>query len=137
MVALIALVVVAVLVAAGVALVPAARRSDGRTADVLRWVALGLAVLVAVALAADVWADAGGFAVVALGLPVVVLLVPVLAAGSRWAGAVTATAATVVLAWALVLGLSIGLLLLPAVVPAFVAAALGPARRTTPARVRR
>ncbi|WP_299952219.1 hypothetical protein [uncultured Modestobacter sp.] len=134
MVALIAVVVVAVAVAAGLALVPAARRSDGRTADVLRWAALGLAVLVAVVLAADVWADAGAFAVVALGLPVVVLLVPVLAAGSRWAGVVTAAAATVVLAWALVLGLGIGLLLLPAVVPAFAAAALGPARRRTSAR---
>ncbi|WP_222194069.1 hypothetical protein [Modestobacter italicus] len=127
--ALIAVVVVAVLIAVCLALVPAARRSEGPTADVLRWVALALAVLGAALLARDVWADAGTFVVAALGLPVVVLLVPVLLARSRWAGLASTAAATVVLAWALVWGLGGGLVLLPAVVAEFVAAALTPRHR--------
>ncbi|MGY1857923.1 hypothetical protein [Modestobacter sp. SYSU DS0290] len=130
MVALIAVVVVSVLVAVGLALVPADRRSDGGPATVLRWVAVGLALAAAAVLAPEVWRDSGAFAVVALGLPTVVLLVPALTGGSRWSATITAVAAAAVLAWAVVWGLGGGLLLLPAVVPEAVAAALTPGRRS-------
>ncbi|MQA35266.1 hypothetical protein [Modestobacter roseus] len=134
MLALIAVVVVTVVLAAGVAAVPAARRSDGRTADVLRWVAPLLAALGGAVLIRDTWLDATPFVYAALGLPVVVLLVPVLLARSRWVRLASTAAATAVLAWAVVWGLGGGLVLLPAVIVEFVAAALTPWRRTLAAR---
>lgn len=97
----------------------------------LRWIALGLATLVAAWLAAEVWRDAGGFAFLLLGLPVVVCLVAALASRSRYARALTWGAAAVVLGWSLVLGLGIGLFFLPV---AFVLAAA--AARDDPARSR-
>lgn len=95
----------------------------------LRWSALGLAALIAAWLAAEVWQDAGAFAFLLLGLPVVVCLVAVLTSRSRYARWVTWAAAAVVLGWSLVLGLGIGLFFLPV---AFVLAAA--AARDDPAR---
>lgn len=95
----------------------------------LRWVAFGLAVLVAGWLGAEVWRDAGVFTLVLLGLPVVVCLVAALASRSRYARALTWGAAAVVLGWSLVLGLGVGLFFLPvAFVLAAAAARDGPAR---------
>ncbi len=92
---------------------------SGRSA-VLRWSALGVAVLVAAWLAAEVWRDAGAFAFLLLGLPVVVCLVVVLTSRTRYARAVAWAGAAVVLGWSLVLGLGVGLFFLPV---AFVLAA--------------
>ncbi|MCZ2850028.1 hypothetical protein [Modestobacter sp. VKM Ac-2978] len=105
------------------------REDETRRSAVLRWSALGLAALIAAWLAAEVWRDAGAFAFLLLGLPVVVCLVAVLTSRSRYARWVTWAAAAVVLGWSLVLGLGIGLFFLPV---AFVLAAA--AARDDPAR---
>jgi hypothetical protein len=87
-----------------------------RTAPVLlRWGALGLAAVTAVVLFPWTWANAGWFALAALGLPVLICLAPVLAAPARYAVVVTWAAAGLLLAWSLLLGLGVGLYLLPAV----------------------
>jgi hypothetical protein len=81
---------------------------------VLRWVALVLAAAAATVLFLPTWADSGWFAIWGLGLPVLVCLAPVLAGSTRFARVVTWTAAGLLLAWALLLGLGVGLFLLPA-----------------------
>lgn len=100
----------------------------------LRWSALGLAVVVAGWLIADVWSDTGVFALVLLGLPVLVCLVAVLASGSRYARAVTWGAAAVVLGWSLVLGLGVGLFFLPVAFLLAAAAARHDSARSRPLR---
>jgi hypothetical protein len=85
-----------------------------RTSRVLRWLALLVSVAAAVILAGPTWSDSGAFAVWALGLPVVSAAAAVLAGSWRHGAAVTWSAALVQLAWSLLLGLGIGLYLLPA-----------------------
>ncbi|KGH44759.1 hypothetical protein IN07_22625 [Modestobacter caceresii] len=100
----------------------------------LRWSALGLAALIAAWLAAEVWRDAGAFAFLLLGLPVVACLVAVLTSRSRYARPVTWGAAAVVLGWSLVLGLGIGLFFLPVAFVLAAAAARDDPARDDPAR---
>ena len=96
----------------------------------LRWSALGLAVLVAAVLLVPTWRDSGAVAVLLLGLPAAVCLVAVLTRRTRYAGAVSWLAAAAVLGWALLLGLGIGPVFLPvAAVLAVAAARHEPARR--------
>ena len=101
-----------------------------RTSAVLRWAALAVSGLVAIALFGPGWADSGAFALIALGLPVVLSGAGVLAGSSRYGAAVTWVAALVQLAWSLLLGLGIGLFLLPAALLE-IAAAVAP---TVPAQ---
>jgi hypothetical protein len=91
--------------------------------SLLCWVALALAVVTAVLLFGVTWADSGGFAVWALGLPVLLCVVPIVVARWRFSVAVTWLVAGVLLAWSLVLGLGIGLFLLPAALVECAAAA--------------
>jgi hypothetical protein len=79
----------------------------------LRWGALVLAVAAATELFLPTWADSGWFAIWGLGLPVLVCVAPVLAASARYGVVVTWIAAGLLLAWSLLLGLGIGLFLLP------------------------
>ena len=111
-------VVAVVLVAAGALwLIPAVRRAaPARTPQALRVAALVLALLAAALSLPAAWSDAGGFALVALGLPVVVALASVLGSASRLSVALTWVAALLMLVWALLLGLGLGLVLLPAAV---------------------
>ena len=107
------LVVLLVLAAAAVAI--ALRRSELQgAAAVLRLLAVLFAGVVAVAVFPVFWDDSGGHAIWALGLPVLVALLPVLAAGSRVGVVVTWLAAAFLLGWSLVFGLGFGLYLLPA-----------------------
>ena len=107
--ALVLIVVMAVVL--GVAL----RRSDLRDAPAaLRLLALACAVVTAAALFRSVWADSGVFALWALGLPVLMTLAPVVAARFRSGPAVTGLAAGFLLLWSVLLGLGVGLFLLPA-----------------------
>ncbi len=99
---------------------------------VLRWGALAIAIVTAVVLFPWTWANAGWFALAALGLPVLVCLVPVLAASARYAVVVTWAAAGLLLAWSLLLGLGVGLYLLPAVLVETVAAVTLQGARTAP-----
>jgi len=81
---------------------------------VLRWGALACAVVTAALLGRGTWADSGSFAVIALGVPVIGALLPFVPMGSRRATTVlTYLAGLAVLAWSLLLGLGIGLFLLP------------------------
>jgi hypothetical protein len=89
----------------------------------LRWVALGLALVTAVLLFDHTWSDSGTFAIWALGLPVVLCGASILAAPGPFGGVVTWLAAVAMLAWSLVLGLGIGLYLLPAALVEVAAAA--------------
>lgn len=83
-------------------------------AAVLRLVAVLFAAVAAVASFATVLHDTGAFAIWGLGLPVVVTLVPVVAARSRLGPVVTGGAAGFLLVWSLLLALGVGLFLLPA-----------------------
>jgi hypothetical protein len=104
-------------------------------AAVLRLLSLLFAVVAAAVLMGPVWADSGTFAIWALGLPVVVTLLPLLAAGARFGPAVTALAAVLLLAWALLAALGFGLFLLPAAL-AETAAAVAQLRPAAPDRGR-
>ena len=95
----------------------------------LRRLALALALLVAGLLAGPVWADSGSFALWALGLPVLLCVVPIVVAPWRYAAAVTWLVAAALLAWSLLLGLGMGLLLLPVALVEMAAAAAGTAPR--------
>jgi hypothetical protein len=90
---------------------------------VLRWLALALALVTAAVLFGPVWADSGGFAVWALGLPVLLCVAPIAVSSSRYSVAVTWLVATALLAWSLLLGLGVGLFLLPAALVEVAAAA--------------
>jgi hypothetical protein len=83
-------------------------------AAVLRLLAVAFAAIAAVALFATVQRDSGAFAFWGLGLPVLVTLVPVFAARSRFGPVVTGGAAGFLLVWSLLLALGVGLFLLPA-----------------------
>jgi hypothetical protein len=97
------------------ALAVALRRSELQgAAAVLRLLAVLFAVVAAAVLFRPVWEDSGTFAIWSLGLPVVVALVPLLAAGSRFGVAVTAVAAALLLGWSVLAALGFGLFLLPA-----------------------
>ena len=91
--------------------------------SVLRWLALAIAVVTAVLLFGHTWADSGNFAVWALGLPVLLCGASILAAPGPFAGVVTWLVGGILLAWSLVLGLGIGLYLLPAALVEVAAAA--------------
>jgi hypothetical protein len=93
-----------------------------RTSAALRWAALAVSGIAAIALFGPGWADSGPSALIMLGLPVVLSGAAVLAGSSRYGAAVTWTAALAQLAWGLLLGLGIGLLLLPAALIEFAAA---------------
>jgi hypothetical protein len=71
-------------------------------------------VVVAAAVFPASWADSGAHAIWALGLPVLVAVVPLVAAGSRSGVVVRWLAAAFLLGWSLLSGLGFGLLLLPA-----------------------
>jgi hypothetical protein len=86
----------------------------------LAWI---LAAAAAVALLPGAGEDWRALAV-ALGLPVVVTAVPVLAARSRRVVVITWTAAAVLLAWSLLAFASVGMFLLPAALVEFWAAVL-------------
>src|SRR5688500_19013444 len=104
-----------------------------RTASVLlRWGALGTAIVTAVVLFPWTWANAGWFALAALGLPVLVCLAPVLAASARYAVVAAWAAGGLLLAWSLLLGLGVGLYLLPAVLVETAAAVTRQGARTAP-----
>ena len=108
------LVAAVVLAAAALWAVPAVRgAAPAGTPRTLRALALVLAVLTAALSASAPWADSGGFAVVALGLPVLASLAAVLGSSSRLAAPLTWAAALVMLGWALLLGLGLGGVLLP------------------------
>ena len=109
------LVAAVVLAAAALWAVPAVRgAAPAGTPRALRALALVLAVLTAALAVADAWSDSGGFALLALGLPVAASLAAVLGSSSRLAVPLTWAAALVMLAWALLLGLGLGGVLLPA-----------------------
>ena len=97
----------------------------------LRWVALAIAAVTAALLVLPLTAEGGAFAIVGLGLPVLLCAVPVATAATRYSTAITWVVAVVLLAWALVLGLGFGLALLPAAVVELMAAAWqsGPRRQ--------
>ena len=128
MVGISVLLLVAVVVAVTLAFSLQHRDVAPRVAAALRVLAVLSAAVPAVALFPVVWTDSGSFAIWGLGLPVLVALVPLLAAATRWGGALTWTAADLLLGWPLLLSLGIGLLLLPAAL--FELAAAGAQRRT-------
>jgi hypothetical protein len=99
---------------------------------VLLWGALGLAVVTAAVLFGWTWANAGWFTLCALGLPVLLCLASVLAAATRYGLVVTWAATGLLLAWSLVLGLGVGLYLLPAAVIELVAAVTQQGTRSAP-----
>ena len=93
----------------------AVRRSELQgAAAALRLLAVLFAVVAAAALFRPVWEDSGTFALWGLGLPVLVALVPLLTAGSRFGVVVTAVAAALLLGWSILAALGFGLFLLPA-----------------------
>ena len=93
----------------------AVRRSElHRASAVLRLLAVLFAVVAAAVLFGPVWVDSGTFAIWSLGPPVVVTLVPLLTADSRFGVGVTWLAAALLLGWSLLLALGFGLFLLPA-----------------------
>ena len=115
--------IVAVLVLTAVAVGLVLRQSKLRDpAAVLRLLAVAFAVTAAVASFGTVLQDAGGFAVWGLGLPVLVTLVPLVAARSRFGPVVTGSAAGFLLVWSLLLALGVGLFLLPAALAEMAAA---------------
>ncbi|MEU7928167.1 hypothetical protein [Micromonospora sp. NPDC049107] len=98
---------------------------------VLRWSALAITVLVAVALTPFTVDDSGSAASYLLGVPVVAAVLPVLAQRfGRLAGVVDLVAALVIGGWGLLLGLGIGAAFLPATVLLIASAVVG----TRPAR---
>jgi hypothetical protein len=104
-----------------------------RTASmVLLWGAFGLAVVTAAVLFRWTWADAGWFTLCALGLPILLCLASVLAAATRYGLVVTWAATGLLLAWSLVLGLGVGLFLLPVAVFELVAAVTQQEARSAP-----
>ncbi len=127
MVGMSVLVLVVVVVAVTLAFSLQHRADPQRIAAVLRVLAVLSALVVAVALFPVVWTDSGAFAIWGLGLPVLLALLPLLAASTRWGVAVTWTAAVLLLGWSLLLSLGIGLFLLPAAL--FETAAAGTQRR--------
>jgi len=106
--------VVLILVVVG-ALSFALRRSELQGAPaVLRLLAVLLAAVAGAAIFPAFWADSGAHAIWAVGLPVVVALVPLLTAGTRFGVVVTWLAAAFLIGWSLIFALGIGLFLLPA-----------------------
>jgi hypothetical protein len=97
----------------------------------LRWVALAIAAVTTALLVFPLAAEGGAFAVVGLGVPVLLCAIPVATAATRYSTAITWVVAAVLLAWAVVLGLGFGFALLPAAVVELMAAAWqsGPRRR--------
>jgi hypothetical protein len=94
----------------------------GRLPAALSVLALALAVGTGVLLFPATWADSGTFALWALGGPVLVAVPPVLPLPAGASVVVTWLAALLQLGWALLLGLGIGLYLLPAAVVELAAA---------------
>ena len=122
------------LVVVAVALGLVLRRGDLRDpAAVLRLLAVALAAVAATVLFRSTWSDSGSFAIWGLGLPVVVTLVPLLAARSRFGAIVTGMAAGFLLVWSVLLALGVGLFLLPAAL-AETAAAVAQRRPAAPDR---
>jgi hypothetical protein len=89
-------------------------RSGDRVSSVLLRLALAVSVVVALAFIGPGVADSGGFAVLLLGVPVAASAVAVLAERFRYGAVVTWVMAVVQVVWALLLGLGVGLALLPA-----------------------
>jgi hypothetical protein len=93
----------------------ALRRSElHRAPAVLRLLAVLFVAVAGAVIFPAFWADAGAHAIWALGLPLVVALVPLLTAGARFGVVVTWLAAVFLLGWSLLFALGIGLFLLPA-----------------------
>src|SRR5215218_8480729 len=97
----------------------------------LRWVALAIAVVAAALLVFPLTAEGGVFAIVGLGLPILLCAVPIATASTRYSTAITWGVAAVLLAWALLLGLGFGWALFPAAFVELMAAAWqsGPRRQ--------
>ena len=104
------------------------RPRDGAAA--LRLLAVALAAFAAAVSFPTLWSDSGAFAVWGLVLPVLVTLVPLFAARSRFGPVVTGGAAGFLIAWSLLLALGVGLFLLPAAVAEVAAAAAQRRSRT-------
>ncbi len=93
---------------------PVVSGGAGARAAALRLVVLAVALVTTALLGPDAWRDAGSFALVALGVPLVAAALPFAPLPSgRVRSAVTLVAALVLTAWALLLGLGIGLFFLP------------------------
>jgi hypothetical protein len=128
------------IVATGVLLVVLAavlaRRAPGPAAEQwsrwLQWGALAAAVVAAVALGPAAVRDSGWFAIVLLGVPVILAALPPLwdLTVGRGGGAVGWVVSVVAVGWALLLALGIGLAFLPA---AFLMLAAAAARTATAA----
>jgi hypothetical protein len=124
--------VLVLLVITTVAFGLALRRGHLRdAASALRLLAVALAAVAAVGLFGPVWLDSGGFAVWALGVPVLVTLVPLSTARFGFGAAVTGLVAGFLLVWSLLLALGIGLFLLPAALAEAAAAVTQRRPRTT------
>jgi hypothetical protein len=89
----------------------------------LRWVALAVAVVTAAVLVIPLTAEGGAFAIVALGVPVVLCAVPVVTASTRHSTAIIWVVAAVLMAWALLMGVGLGWALLPGAFAEVMAAA--------------
>lgn len=96
------------------------RRAPGPAAEQwsrwLQWAGLAAAVVAAIALGPDAVQDSGWFAIVLIGVPVVLAALPPLwdLTVGRGGAAVGWLAAVVAVGWALLLALGIGLAFLPA-----------------------
>lgn len=133
---LLVLAIVASLVVAALGIVAGRKAGAGgqRWARWLRWAALAVAVVAAAVLTPAAARDAGWFAAVLLGVPVVLPALPVawdLIAG-RPAPALDWLAAIAAMVWAILLALGIGLAFIPAALLQLAAAATTTAARPTP-----
>lgn len=87
----------------------------GPTRGLHRW-ALGLAVLLAAALAVTTWQDSGAWALVLLGVPVALSAAAYRGAPTASSSWLTGAAGVLVLVWAVLLAQGIGLFFLPVAV---------------------
>jgi hypothetical protein len=116
-----------IVIAGGVATVRRGGQAARRWAAWLRWGALAAAGAAAITLGPLVGRDSGWFAIVLLGVPVVLAALPVALfqiTGRTWSG-IAWLAAIAAMAWAVLLALGIGLAFLPAALLQLAAAAAG------------
>lgn len=123
------LVVVAVLAVAVTLLMWSLGGSNRRSgwARPLQWAPPLAAVVAAVAVWPTTWPDSGAFALLLLGVPVVLAAAPLgMPEQARWRRAGVWLVALLQLGWALLLGLGVGLLFVPAALLLVAAAATVP-----------
>ena len=88
---------------------------SGAWARPLHWGALLAAVAAAVAVWSTTWSDSGAFALLLLGVPVVLAAAPLgIPEQARWRRVGVWLVALLLLGWALLLGLGVGLVFVPA-----------------------